>query len=989
MESLGVIIRQVGVRAPFQLGTGERHGGILKTILKTAIYERQITGATDMSALISECAKVKNHLSNENGYSPVQWVLGHTPRDPTSLIEGDPETHLGSHQAVVDESNEMSHQDVFQRQLLMRQYAKEAYAKADASNKIRKSMLRKSRPMRGPYQVGDLISFFKKDRWYGPARVLGHEGRSSLWIIHGGVCILVAETSVRPATSEEVLKKQLLELRPARRGRPLREVYVDPEDDEDLPFSSDVISGGGLQGGDQVPYVELPTEPVSGGPNPVLGADELMSAAPAADDYSPTTPLNDEAETPLPMAPPGLEDDQVSVHTGVSQPEPEFTPQVTQLQDTLMPSQLTQALRRDPDALDGLPRGHHQGEVDDEALMTLEQRKEKRKTSDSFLVMKTEKKYRKKTQKVGAGMELNYEREDEDTQKELQETMQKEWSNWERYTDGRWIEEDEFNQLRQDNPALKVIPTRWVHTNKAEPNQPRKLKSRLVVRGDLEDSSSMRCDSPTGSQLCLSLVFSMSATRDTTLWSGDISAAFLQGSQLDRILILSAPRGGIPGVDLSKPRYYLVSTTAYGTKDAPRGWFKTLDGSLKHEGFKAICFEPAAHVLHYEKQKHGKEGVAGLLVVHVDDLLWTGGPEIEEKMVNIQKKYNFGKISKDDFVYCGRQVKKTPEGVEVTCPSIMDRVRPIFLETEQKKHLDRDVNEGLRGQLRSVIGSLAWFSRVCRPDLAYSVSKLQACVHAAKLRDVAYANKIIQIAKQSKEKGLFYHRDTTNVEDAMIVAIQDASHAADYDMSESGKKLGHRSQSGRLLCLAPRHFKETKTGRLTLLEWHSTVLKRVCRSTLQAETLSLLAGSEEAEHLRLVLYSLRDGDFRRPGWMIQALDEIEVQWYTDCRSLYDYINHSGLNVVGDKRLAIDLCGLRQQAWRRLGEEHGDPLITDHVPSDATTSIEWTSTDRMLADPLTKGMRHEGMELLMTGNTVSLIPTKEKACEIGDANLSFQ
>ena len=207
-------------------------------------------------------------------------------------------------------------------------------------------------------------------------------------------------------------------------------------------------------------------------------------------------------------------------------------------------------------------------------------------------------------------------------------------------------------------------------------------------------------------------------------------------------------------------------------------------------------------------------------------------------------------------------MKKDGDGVHVTCPSLMDRVRPIYIPPELKKSQDKPVEEHMRGQLRSVIGSLAlaWLARVCRPDLAYAVCRLQSSVHQASIGDVRFANKIIERAKGTKDKGITFPLKKVNLEDCMIVAIQDASHAADYDVSKTGAKLGYRSQSGRLLCIASEDFREQKSGQLALVEWHSTVLKRVCRSTLQAETLSLLAGGEEAEHLRLVLYSLKELD---------------------------------------------------------------------------------------------------------------------------------
>ena len=166
----------------------------------------------------------------------------------------------------------------------------------------------------------------------------------------------------------------------------------------------------------------------------------------------------------------------------------------------------------------------------------------------------------------------------------------------------------------------------------------------------------MRTDSPTGSLTMLSMVLCLATSRGTTLHSGDISAAFLQGSKLDRALILSLPKGGIPQVDQSEEeKFFVVSSTIYGTRDAPRGWFKNLDNTLKAEGFKPIPHEHAAYTL---VEENGK--LAGLLVAHVDDLIWTGGSFIEDKMNNVCQRYKFGKLQQDNFRFCGREIN--PEG---------------------------------------------------------------------------------------------------------------------------------------------------------------------------------------------------------------------------------------------------------------------------------------------------------------------------------------
>ena len=107
----------------------------------------------------------------------------------------------------------------------------------------------------------------------------------------------------------------------------------------------------------------------------------------------------------------------------------------------------------------------------------------------------------------------------------------------------------------------------------------------------------------------------------------------------------------------------------------------------------------------------------------------------------------------------------------------------------------------------------------------------------------------------------------------MVIGITDASFAGDADVSASGQKLALRSQSGRSICLAHRDFKTGHAGHLLLQEWHRNTIKRL--------------------------------------WFISAQDDVDVGWYTDCRSLEEYFNQGGIHIVTDKRLAIDLCILRQ------------------------------------------------------------------------------
>lgn len=178
-----------------------------------------------------------------------------------------------------------------------------------------------------------------------------------------------------------------------------------------------------------------------------------------------------------------------------------------------------------------------------------------------------------------------------------------------------------------------------------------------------------------------------------------------------------------------------------------------MDASVKEEGLTVIPFKNASYSLSAEDGS-----LAGLVAVHVDDLIWTGGEQIENVMKKICDMYKFGKLEKDNFRYCGRDTRHDQHGIHVDCDSLIDCVKPIFLDVKEKKKSSEKVGDRLKGQLRSIIGSLAWLARVCRPDLSYPVCKLQSCVHSATYEDVKYTNNVVRIAQQTKGHGITYPR---------------------------------------------------------------------------------------------------------------------------------------------------------------------------------------------------------------------------------------
>ena len=122
-----------------------------------------------------------------------------------------------------------------------------------------------------------------------------------------------------------------------------------------------------------------------------------------------------------------------------------------------------------------------------------------------------------------------------------------------------------------------------------------------------------------------------------------------------------------------------------------------------------------------------------------------------------------------------------------------------------------------------------------------------------------------------------------------------------FDVSGSGKKVGFRSQSGRLLCLAGPDL-----PRIILVRcfWWSGIRQSSNESVVLHYRLRRLAHFLEAR--------------RQTTSGMSAMDCIMTG---TCRNkkigLWNHIKQTGLQVVSDKRLAIDLSGLREMAWRTL------------------------------------------------------------------------
>ena len=83
--------------------------------------------------------------------------------------------------------------------------------------------------------------------------------------------------------------------------------------------------------------------------------------------------------------------------------------------------------------------------------------------------------------------------------------------------------------------------------------------------------------------------------------------------------------------------------------------------------------------------------------------------------------------------------------VSVKCKDTTEKIEPVRYDPKGRKQTDLARDHEI-AQLRSVVGSLAWVARQCRPQLSYGVNKLQSVCGTATLDDLRFANKLLQEA---------------------------------------------------------------------------------------------------------------------------------------------------------------------------------------------------------------------------------------------------
>ena len=428
----------------------------------------------------------------------------------------------------------------------------------------------------------------------------------------------------------------------------------------------------------------------------------------------------------------------------------------------------------------------------------------------------------------------------------------------------------------------------------------------------------------------------------------DASTAHLQSQGISRLLLLKPPRPPPPGV--SPHDLFRALGSIYGTKDAGRSWWRKLFRTLKSHGWRMSKLEAALFLLVVDGN------LQGVLCTHVDDLLCAGvGAVYEQSIASMEKEIHL-KVQHKAFRFCGKNLRQGDDHtIEVDQFDAIESVDYMPLDRHRRSMVNAPLTPEEITSFRGLIGQLGWVARQTRPDVMVNVSMAAQSMGSPKIRDVVNLNKTVKMLKETSEATWrFVAHPKLKLNDVVVCVFADSSFA---------NTEGLKNQCGYVVTITLSEIREGGPTPLFVLETYSGSIKRVCRSTLAAESNGFLTGCEAGEYVRALLM-----EFKHPTENFNTLEreyaKSKLLCMTDAKSLESTLNKD-CGQPTDKRVRILVAQIKELIGENTYED------------DEAAFAHWLDTSQMLADVLTKvGCEREPLLAALHDGSWQLSPSSE-------------
>lgn len=438
-----------------------------------------------------------------------------------------------------------------------------------------------------------------------------------------------------------------------------------------------------------------------------------------------------------------------------------------------------------------------------------------------------------------------------------------------------------------------TLSTRWVITNKDG-----QTKARLVVRG-FEEEFIMPRDSPTVGKGTMRIFLAIASIENWTVKTTDIKSAFLQGRELRRDVYIKPPKesGTAEGI------VWKLKHGLYGLKDGARQFYLSVKEELLKLGCKMCEIDPAMFFLH----KGGK--LSGIVCCHVDDFLHAGDEYFEKIMINLRKRFVAGKVEERDFNYIGFRIIQGTSAIVLDQSKYVENIKNKAIDPKRAQDKQSILTSEEQTEYRQLIGQINWVVQGSRPDMGFELIDLSTKLKQGNISDLSRAIKAVNRLKDIRSM-ISFPNLSRDVSDWKIVVFTDASLC--------NINNGTGSTGGHIVWLADCH------GKCCPLSWHTNKIKRVVRSTIAAEALSLQEGLECSFYYRKMIEDIVGISHKT----------IPIIAYVDNKSVIEAVYSTKL--VDDKRLRVDIAAINESLAR-----------------NEVSEIKWCPGKIHLADCMTK------------------------------------
>ena len=814
----------------------------------------------DLNTKLAWACMAKNSLQMVYGYSPNQLVFGKNPKLPNVVTDGPPAWENKTASEVLAKHLNALHS------------ARTAFIKSESCHKLKLALKSKVRTNEQTFENGDIVYYRRdmEDKWLGQGKVVFQDGKV-IFVRQGAYFVRVSANRILKAGEELARKISPEELSDScgQNTCPAQNDQSPLKDSSSMSSSKNSLYGKGQARDQDITFFDdTPKDMVQ----ETMLKESLLTKSPSN---------GSEEESSLQSV-----EDQSSPKNSADQSSFKNSGMSTAYQSQTQTEKIL--LRKN----DRIRFKENDGWVD--AVIT-GRGKTTGKYKNGFNVRRMDGVDDHSVDLEAVDYEMVMQPENEQI---LMVTIPKEEQNTPACLEAK---QTELNKLKEFGTYEAVsdleqdrISCTWVLSSKGE-----EIRARLVARG-YEETREIPKDSPTLAKSSLRIILSIATSKGWTVETTDIKSAFLQGSTLDRVLFVKPPKEATD----DKGKLWKLVKCLYGLRDASRQWYFKVRTTLLALGFKQSDLDPGVFY------RHENGNLIGLVGLHVDDFIHAGDEKFNSTILpKAMEIFQVGKNERGSFMYTGFKIDQDAQGITLDQSHFTKNIEIKPIEASRLKDKKAVLTEDERSDLRKMTGSLNWAVRATRPDLSFEMIELSTKFRKGTVEDLTRARKALGNLKQNKAEiripnlGNANHWEMLLYSDAALGNLNDG-------IDSTGGHIILLTNANRKMCVA--------------IDWQANKTRRVARSSLTAEALSLCDGLDNAIYLRDLIEEILN----------VSPHTIKIHARVDNQSTVDALNST--TAVHEKRLRREIGSMKQMCERGI-----------------VKSIDWVPGSEQLADVLTK------------------------------------